>query len=168
MHQQTSFKDTHGWKLDLIARRARRLGLRGPDIDDAVQELALDVLDFDYDPQRAGGASEPAVLAGVIDNRLVSLLRSRDRYQMHLARLAADLGPDSEIDESQDLSRCELRSDVCDLVNALPADYQDVCLRLMAGESLAEIADARECGWHTIRRMLDQIRATFVEAGIEL
>ena len=168
MHQQTSFQDTHGWKLDLIARRARRLGLRGPDIDDAVQDLALVVLDFDYDQQRAGGASEPAVLAGVIDNRLVSLLRSRDRYQMHLAQIAADIRPESEIDESQDLSHCELRSDVRDLVNALPADHRDVCHRLMDGESLAEIADDVGCGWHTVRRMLDRIRATFVEAGIEL
>ncbi|MHC4877909.1 MAG: RNA polymerase sigma factor [Planctomycetota bacterium] len=168
MHQQTSFQDTHGWKLDLIARRARRLGLRGPDIDDAVQDLALDVLDFDYDPQRAGGASEPAVLAGVIDNRLISLLRSRERYQMHLARMAADLHPDSEIDDAQDLTRCELRSDVRDLINALPTDHQDVCHKLMDGESLAEIADDLGCGWHTVRRMLDRIRATFVEAGIEL
>jgi DNA-directed RNA polymerase specialized sigma24 family protein len=168
MHQQTSFQDTHGWKLDLIARRARRLGLRGPDIDDAVQELALDVLGFDFDAIRAGNATEPAVLAGVIDRRLASLLRSRDRYQMHLARLAADRKPDDEIDESQDLTHVDLRRDVQELICTLSEDDQLVCRRLMNGESLAEIADALDCGWHTVRRMLDRIRATFLAAGIEL
>lgn len=165
MHQQTSFQDRHGWKLDLIARRARRLGLRGPDIDDAVQELALDVLNFDFDASRAGGATEPAVLAGVINNRLVSLLRSQERYQSHLARLAAVQTSDDEIDDSQNLAHVDRRCDVHELIGALSEDDQQVCRRLMNGESLTEIADALGCSWHTVRRMLDRIRASFEEAG---
>ena len=75
------------WKADLILERARRLGFRGPDLDDAFQEVVLAVCDFCYDEGRSNGACEATALTTVIDRRLKSFLRRRYRHESGFEQL---------------------------------------------------------------------------------
>lgn len=70
--------------LDLIARRCRRMGFRGADLDDASQEAAIAVMLFEFDEERANGASLETALTAVIDHCLLSLRRKHGRYAKHL------------------------------------------------------------------------------------
>jgi len=47
-----------GWKVLLIRARARRLKFRGQDLDEAVQEVALALIDFRFDSAHPSQASE--------------------------------------------------------------------------------------------------------------
>jgi hypothetical protein len=61
--QQLSLDD----KLNLIKSRARLLGFRRHDLEDAVQEVMLAVLEFEYAPEKSNGATETTALTTVID-----------------------------------------------------------------------------------------------------
>ena len=57
-------------KLNLIKSRARLQGFRRHSLEDAVQEVALVVLEFEYDAEKSNGATETTALVTVIDRRL--------------------------------------------------------------------------------------------------
>ena len=66
-------------KLNLIKTRARLMGFRRHDLEDAVQEVMLEVLEFKYEPEKSNGATETTALTTVIDRKLVSLTRVNRR-----------------------------------------------------------------------------------------
>jgi DNA-binding NarL/FixJ family response regulator len=53
------------------------------------------------------------------------------------------------------------------VLRSLPSLQQEICRQLMAGESITDIADSLGCGWHTVRRAVNDIRAAFIDAGID-
>ncbi|MFW6042007.1 MAG: hypothetical protein ACOC8M_03310, partial [Guyparkeria sp.] len=75
------------WKVDLITHRAKLQGFRPHELPDALQEAVLVVLEFEYDPNHANGATERTALVPIIDNRLRKMKRSATRYRAHVERL---------------------------------------------------------------------------------
>ncbi len=63
------------WKVDLIVSRARRLGFRRQDLDDAQQQIVVELLSFEFDPTRSNGATEETAVTALIDHQLLSLRR---------------------------------------------------------------------------------------------
>jgi hypothetical protein len=64
------------WKIELIASRAKRLGIRRHDLEDAQREIVLDILSFRFDEAKANGACERTALTSLIDRRLMTFARS--------------------------------------------------------------------------------------------
>jgi len=69
------------WKLELIRARAFRRGLRDGELDDALQEIAIEVMSFRFQPERSNGASEATAVMAVIDRRLSMIRRRQRRYR---------------------------------------------------------------------------------------
>jgi|OM-RGC.v1.023923642 hypothetical protein len=67
------------WKAELIVARARRKGFSGDRVMDAQQEVILDVLAFEYDPDNEAGATEETALTSLIDRKLCFILRGEIR-----------------------------------------------------------------------------------------
>lgn len=157
-----------GWKNDLIIARAKRMGLRGPELLEAQQELVLHVAAFQHEPTRSNGASEETALTAVIDRQLKALCRSRSRYDRRQQR-ARDrqvahtrcANPLSNVDQHL------LALDVREAIARLTPREQQVCRLLGEGESVARIAEELGCGWHTVRRIIDRLRAQFQDMGLD-
>lgn len=156
------------WKSDLIAARAKRMGFDGHELLEAQQELVLHVARFRHEPARSNGATESTVLTAVIDRRLKALRRAGSRYKRHLRR--------AEQQRAMRIMNCVdpfpldshlLAVDVRDAVAQLTPQQQRVCALLGQGESHARIAQTLCCGWHTIRRIIEQIRTQFRTAGLD-
>jgi len=149
------------WKVDLIVRRARLLGMRRHEIPDVLQVMVPDLMEFRYDPANGNGAQERTVLTAVIDNRLRKMKRSAGRYQGHLRRFGY----------TQDkFSRDEvnpLPSDLADAVAGLTPDEQTVCRGLAAGLSRTAIAEQQGWGWHKVDRLIKGIREQFAALGLD-
>ncbi|HPC58768.1 MAG TPA: hypothetical protein PK689_07205 [Kiritimatiellia bacterium] len=149
------------WKVDLIVRRARLLGMRRHEIPDVLQVMVPDLMEFRYDPANGNGARERTVLTAVIDNRLRKMKRSAGRYQGHLRRFGY----------TQDkFSRDEvnpLPSDLADAVAGLTPDEQTVCRGLAAGLSRTAIAEQQGWGWHKVDRLIKGIREQFAALGLD-
>ena len=77
-------------KLDLVKSRARIMGFRRHDLEDAVQEVMLSVLEFQYDPEQPNGGTETTALITVIDRRLLILKRAKRRYAGLVDRATAN------------------------------------------------------------------------------
>ncbi len=149
------------WKVDLIIHRAKLYGFKPHEIPDALQEAVLVVLDFEYDPNHANGATERTVLTTVIDNRLRKMKRSATRYRMHLERFgqdATEFSPD-EIDPRA--------IDVASAVADLSHREQVVCRGLADGLTRAHIARKLGCSWHTVQRIICRLRRRFKELGLD-
>ena len=149
------------WKVNLIIHRAKRCGFRPHEIPDALQEAVLVVLEFQYDPDHANGATERTALVPIIDNRLRKMKRAAARYRMHLERFGQD---------ATEFSRDEVDPRVMDVASAI-ADLspreQEVCRGLADGLSVAQMAKQMGCGWHTINRIIRRLRERFEELGLE-
>ncbi|MEZ5950066.1 MAG: hypothetical protein R3C12_12825 [Planctomycetaceae bacterium] len=78
-------------KLNLVKSRARIMGFRRHDLEDAVQEVMLSVLEFQYDPEQPNGGTETTALTTVIDRRLSLLNRAKRRYAGLVDRASKNL-----------------------------------------------------------------------------
>ena len=74
------------WKLELINRRTRQRGLRDDDFLDMQQLLVLEVLKFEFDPDKSNGATETTALTALIDRRLAMMRRGEQRCAGPVAR----------------------------------------------------------------------------------
>ena len=164
MHATQQPSGFEQWKDDLIRIRARRLGFRGHDLEDARQEVALHALSFRYQRSKSNGASEATVLAALADRQLKALLRRRGRYEHHLEQLRRERATASTRDGHE---RCiELTIDVRDAVAQLTPIEQAVCRGLAHGHSISRIARDLNRAWHTIRRVIVRIRSHFEAIGL--
>ncbi|MBX3452480.1 MAG: sigma-70 family RNA polymerase sigma factor [Planctomycetaceae bacterium] len=159
-------------KLDLIRSRARRLGFRRHDLEDAVQEVMLAILEFEYDPDKSNGATETTALTTVIDRRLKTLLRSQKRYagllsratdQLAVACQGFDDGPYCE--EAGGLERVA-SAELDEILSSMDEEMQEVCRLLMEGLSTTGIAEQLGMGWHRANRIVDTIRERLQAAGL--
>jgi DNA-directed RNA polymerase specialized sigma24 family protein len=150
------------WKVRLAIGRLRRFRLPPHVWADAMQDLALAILGFRFDTERAGTASERTILCRLIDNRIRRMVRAYGRYEALRERVAGAAEP--AVDEHTPDEPVELR-ELQALVADLPEDERAVCRRLMEGQSICQIA--RETGrcWHTINRRVARIRYRLEQAG---
>lgn len=157
------------WKVRLIVSRARRLGFRPDQIDDAMQEMVLDLLAFRFDPAKANGASESTALTAVIDKRLRTIRRAWRRYQQHVARLKVARGVDEARDrwpEPVEDETALLVLDVRAVVAHLSPRQRHLCQALLEGSRRA-VSRGRRCGWGTVCQEIEGIRRRFTAAGLE-
>lgn len=148
------------WKVRLIVSRAKRLGFRRHDLEDVQQELALDVIAFRYDPSK--GAAEPTALTSMIDNRLKAIRRRSWRYAMRVT--SAGDGPQLEVLLVD--GQADLRLDVLTVMATLSATELAICLRLIQGQSVRQIARHLKRGWHWVDRIIKGIRGRFELMGL--
>ncbi len=158
-------------KLDLVKSRARIMGFRRHDLEDAVQEVMLSVLEFVYDPEQPNGGTETTALITVIDRKLVSLKRVERRHskiaQWATDELAAKCqgfedGPFVEDDSALNRLTSE---EVASIIATMDDDMQQVCRLLMDGQTENAIAEQLGMGWQRVARLVTLIRERLEAAG---
>ncbi len=148
-----------GWKVKLALKRARRMGFRDDELDDVIQELALKLVDVEYDASHANGATEKTMLTSVIDRQLCNMRRSAARRQDLEQQVAIPA------DATYDDSDVQLRMDVETVLETVDDEQCRVCELLSQGHSTAAIAKELGCGWHTVDRIVHDIRGKFEAQG---
>ena len=148
------------WKVELIASRAKRFGVRRQDLEDAQQEIVLDILEFRFDEAKANGACERTALTSLIDRRLMTFARSKRRYEKHVEPAPNPCSDKSDGREpfAEPMETHSLALDVRDAIAGLSAEEQAVCAALAEGESIAEIARRLGRSWHAANKLVDRLR----------
>ncbi len=155
-------------KVDLIAARARRLGFRRQDIEDAQQQIVLVLMDFRFDAAKSNGATEKTVITAIIDRQLLAIRRSRRRYASHVAgseHIPLDVADATDSKTSQ--RQFAMMVDLEKARTHLSSEAREICDSLAGGSSLNAIAEQMGLSWHTVRRQVVQIRQCFVRLGID-
>lgn len=158
------------WKLELIRARARRRGLRDGELDDAQQEIAIEVMAFRFRPERSNGATEATAVTAVIDRRLSMIRRRQRRYRQRFeVRAHAFLASGAEEEPAEPVpdSHLEVHTDIRAVLDGLQPEDRELCRRLADGMSIDAIAAQTGCGWHTVRRRIDRLRAEFERQGFD-
>lgn len=153
-------------KQELIRSRAVRLGLRRHDLEDAVQDVMLDLLEFSPDPEKTNGASESTILVAVIDRRLMEGLRTRNRYQDMVERCGAMLPSEDELLVDGEFGSCDLAMDVDTILSQLSDFEQRVGRMLMAGHTITSITREFKVGRQCVEDAVAAIRTRLVEEGL--
>lgn len=148
-----------GWKVKLALQRARRMGFRDDELDDVIQELVLKLVDVEYDANHANGATERTMLTSVIDRQLCKMRRSAARRQELEEQVAISA------DATYDDSGVQLRMDVETVLGMVDDEQRRVCDLLSQGCSKSAIAKELGCGWHTVDRIVRDIRRKFEAHG---
>ncbi|WP_437226074.1 sigma-70 family RNA polymerase sigma factor [Planctomicrobium sp. SH661] len=153
-------------KLDLIRSRAVRFGLKRHDLEDAVQDVTIDLLEFTPDPEKMNGASESTVLIAVIDRRLMEWLRTQKRYQDLVDRCGAMLPSDDVLLSESSIEASDTALDVATVLAGLPEFERQVGQMLSEGHNATSIA--RELGVKRpfVCEAMTAIRERFTSAGL--
>lgn len=158
------------WQVRLALSRIQALRFARQDWPDLMQELAMVIVQFEYDPARGHGASAETALYGAINRHLLYLLRGRcrdcKRFVQYLRMLGLSLENIGDEWEPSFEPDTPLALDLEQAVAGLPNFDQDVAARLAEGMSCAQIARALECEWKTVKKAMGRIKAHFQELGI--
>jgi len=146
------------WKIDLIKSRAKLYRFRKHELPDVLQEVVLEVLDFEYDPDN--GAKEASALTAIIDRRLAKLQRSEIRYRGHVERKGWTMSMFSP--EGVDACGIDVRA----VLAELPEQEQAICRMVAAGYTHIEIGKALGLSRKTVHRTLPRLRERFEEVGL--
>ena len=149
------------WKVDLIIARAKCMGFRKDELPDLMQDLALILSRFEYDPDRADGAKEGTAVQAVVDNHLLFARRTAERYQAAVEAGAPRSEPMCDAEDD------ELAYDVQEILETLPEQERLICLGLAEGRSKDELAAQLGCSWHTVHKAVRRMASHFRELGLE-
>jgi len=160
-----------GWKARLALSRLKAMGFPKRDWPDLMQELAILIIKFDYDPNHANGATEQTALYAAINRHLLFLMRGRCRDRQRFDRYLRSLGihedgtyvgpePCIEVDYA-------LSMDVERGIAGLSQFDQAVAKGLAAGMTKAGVARKLGCEWNTVNKAVRRIREHFEEMGID-
>lgn len=146
-------------EFDITAAYARRLGIREWDLPDAVQEVAVALLTFRYDPAR--GRNERTARVAVIRHVLHKAVRARVRYG-RLVEGYATVEHDAATREDDGPDREALHGAMAEL------DERDrqVCAGLAEGLTVNQVAGQLGLNWRTIERSVARIRDRFTQLGL--
>jgi DNA-directed RNA polymerase specialized sigma24 family protein len=146
--------------------------LRGHDLEDALQLVALELIAFQYDAARSGGASQRTALIGLIDKRLAMMCRRETRHRHRIERLTR-LAEYNDRDPATGhpltpsaVEATDLAVDVREAVADLPPPARQVCLALAEGQSMSTIARQLGTTWRSVRCQMLVIRRHFARLGI--
>jgi DNA-directed RNA polymerase specialized sigma24 family protein len=149
------------WKINLALSRIRAFDFPKDQWPDLLQRLVLAMSQFQFDPNN--GAKESTALYTLINHQLNSVRRAQMREEQRLARHRAR----NIIRSIAQEDHIDLRLDVRLAVAALPAPQRSVCIGLLQGNSVNQIAADLGCTWHAVRRVIDCVRARFSELGLD-
>ncbi|MFO7858942.1 MAG: hypothetical protein R6V11_08490 [Ectothiorhodospiraceae bacterium] len=153
------------WKATLALSRIKALGFPERDWPDLMQDLAVVILEFEYDPNHDNGASEQTVLYAVISlyllHRMRDLYRQRERFAEYLHSLGVRddgsyVGPDPCIETDYGLA-----PDIEHALSGLSWFDRAVAEGLAAGTSKAALARKLDCEWNTIQKATLRIGKCF-------
>jgi len=151
------------WQVELVVRRARRMGFRADELADLQQRIVPHLAAFQFDVARSNGAAPRTALVALVDQQLKAAARASARYRRHLQRWH-QVTPPRQLVVSAD--NTALAFDVQQAVTTLPARERAVCDALATGASLADIAAQLHCSWHVVRRLVRNIHARFEALGL--
>jgi len=132
--------------------------------------IVLDILSFRFDEAKSNGACERTALTSLIDRRLMTILRTKKRYEKHVEPMPATTRDDGDGESepfTEPIEQESLAMDVRDAIAALPAEEQAVCTALADGESIAEIARRLGRNWHAANKLVARVRQHFEVLGLD-
>jgi len=154
------------WKVDLIVARAKRQGLRDHEIEDAQQDIILDILAFEYAPEKSNGAAEATVLTALIDKKLMFMKRGMARRKKHEDRYCDIQGAvgeyvDPVLCDEGEQDHISMAMDVGAGVESLDERERIVCKALTAGKSRVSIARKLGLTRYQLDEIINGIRQRF-------
>jgi DNA-directed RNA polymerase specialized sigma24 family protein len=154
-------------KVAWINSRARRMGFHRQDLDDVQQQVSLALLHFTFDPAKANGATERTAITAVIDRQLRKMRRTRRRHADELS--GSENIPDDLIDPTASASlQCVGQATDIDIaMQKLCPTAKVICQHLAQGQSINEISRRLGVSWHTVDRMIANIRQSFEQVGLD-
>lgn len=157
------------WKADLIIQRARRKGFRPDEIQEVQQEVAVAVMAFRFDSDKANGASERTAIISLIDKQLTFIIRGRARRHKAMQRYRDEvLGHEPTATEHAEHERLwDMQQDVRHSLNQLPERDRAVCEALANEAPRVQIAKDLGVSRYEVDRIIDRIRDTFRGWGLD-
>ncbi len=152
------------WQIKLALSRIQKFGMP-PDVwDDAMQELAIMIRRFRFDPAKAYAASEETITCRMIDFRIRMLLR-RDIRRQSLIERVGQMRIETEDRERPD--EPVLAGELRHAMAQLTPKQQEICRALMDGDNPHQIAERTGRDPSTIREHVRHIRRVLAKQGFQ-
>lgn len=158
------------WKARLAISRIKAMGFPKRDWADLMQDLAVVILKFNYDPDHANGATEQTALYAVINRHLLYRMRRRYRDRQGFEQYLRSLGihEDGSFVGPEPCAKVDyaLGMDIERALLGLSKFDRAVAHGLAEGMSKVALAQKLGCEWNTIHKAVGRIQQAFLDAGL--
>jgi len=152
------------WQIKLAIARIMHFRVPQEAWEDTMQELAIVIHEFRFDPDKAHAASEETILCRALDNRIRMLARGNARRLAMLDRLAQMPRNVEETHRPDDIA---VDGEVRQIVAQLTPLQRQICRALMDGLSVYQVASVTGRHYTTVCRHVRHIRDAFADRGID-
>jgi hypothetical protein len=168
-HAKEIFRQYSGalepWQIKLAFGRIKRFKLPPHVWDDVMQELAIIIWTFAFDPEKAQAASEETVLTRAMDNRIRMIIRCHARHQAMLGRFKEMMEMTRPEPPKPDEEAAIL--ELHEIIAGMSLVQQEVCQSLMHGDNMHAIANDMDRAWNSIKHHVQCIREIFTDKGFD-
>ena len=154
------------WKVDLILKRATRMGFRRDELEDLQQDIIQAVLNFEFVSQKSNGAKEHTALTALIDNQLAFIQRRETRRRNCEEKYRQIYGAQKVFSNSQD-DAVSLSLDLQAAIARLAPVEHAVCSALMQDEAQSVIASNMGATRYKVEQLIECIREQFQELDMD-
>ncbi len=159
------------WKARMALARIKAMRFPRNDWPDLMQELAILIIQFEYDPDHGGGAKEETALFAAMNRHLLFLMRGRCRDRKGFERYLRSLGirEDGSYIGAEPCFQIDipLGMDVRGAIQGLRPFDQAVAKGLASGMNRSAIARKLNCDWKTVNKAVRRIAGHFEDMGID-
>lgn len=152
------------WQIKLAIARIRYFRMPQNSWEDTMQELAVVIHEFRFDPAKAHAASEETILCRALDNRIKMLARCNARRLAMMDRLGRMKRQTEDTHSPDDIAA---EAEVRKVIKGLTPEQQELCRALMDGESVYQFARRTGRHYETICRHVRRIRQAFTDRGLD-
>lgn len=158
------------WKIRLAVSKIRAFKLPKSEWEDALQEIAVAIHEFEFDPAKSNGAKESTAICGLITNLLRNMIRSRLRDQRktkdYALTLSLEMDPETgEAVDPREQPDAFFSSDFAAVLAQMTQQEREVCVRRARGESQRQVCRAMRLRWERLQQLTMSIRGRLEEAG---
>lgn len=157
------------WKARMALARIKAMRFPRTDWPDLMQELAILIIQFEYDPDRKSGAKEETALFSAMNRHLLFLMRGRCRNRKGFEQYLRSLGirEDGSYTGAEHCFEIDipLGIDVRQAIQGLNPFDRAVACDLAIGMNRGAIARKLDCDWKTVNTAVKRIAAHFQELG---
>ncbi|HBG25690.1 MAG: hypothetical protein A2Y10_02570 [Planctomycetes bacterium GWF2_41_51] len=148
-------------KIAIIIARAKKNGLPEDMVEDVIQDVALEIINFNYDPEKSNGATETTALTAIIDHKIIDIVRRIEFEKNFWERESHTI--EMEADELRPL---QMSMDIQSALKALSPIERQICMKLINCMTINEIAQEEKWGYAKAKKIVAGIRSKL--AGMNL
>jgi DNA-binding NarL/FixJ family response regulator len=149
-------------KIAVILNRAKRHRLPEDMLEDVLQEIVLEMLTLNYDPNKSYQTNELTVFTSMVDHKILDIVRKIQFEKYFMEKQSHNVET-----QCDDIAQLQMSMDIQFALKALSTMEQQICMKLATGISINEIAAEKKWSHNKTQRVVSALRRKLTKINLK-